>query len=137
MTISMAIFVGILLAKKEEVPSPELLHLVISVLLRMWKTTGNYSSSMQVTIYGISHKKHTQHIAVKSIQSYHSALFSNFLGTFWEHSFSLPHLRIKASWMDYLNRKSLYTYLCNKMSIQLSNFMSVLYLEILDYSTKR
>lgn len=42
----MAIFVGILLAKKEEVPSPELLHLVISALLRMWKTTGNYSSSI-------------------------------------------------------------------------------------------
>ena len=42
----MAIFVDILLAKNEEVPSPELLHLVFSVLFRMWKTTGNYSSSI-------------------------------------------------------------------------------------------
>ena len=88
----------------------------------------HYSSSMQVSIYGFSHKKHTQHIAVKSIKSYHSALFPNFLGTFWEHSFSLSHKRIKAFWMDYLNRKSLYTYLCNKMSIQLSkNSTCILY----------
>ena len=84
---------------------------------------------MQVTIYGISHKKHTQHIAVKSIQSYHSALFSNFLGTFWEHSFPLLPIHIKAFWIDYLNRKSLYTYLCDRMSIQFSKFISVFYLE--------
>lgn len=81
---------------------------------------------MQVSIYGFSYKKHTQHIAVKSIRSYHSAPFSNFLGTFWEHSFPLSHLRIKASWMDYLNRKSLYTYLCDRMSIHFSRSFSTI-----------
>ena len=113
----MAIFVGEMLVKKNETPCFQ----GVSAFF-------HYSSSMQVSIYGFSHKKHTQHIVVKSIHSYYSAPFLNLLGTFWEHSFSLPHLRIKASWMDYLNRKSLYTYLCNKMSIQLSkNSTCILY----------
>ena len=85
----MAIFVGILLAKKGRVPKSGLFHLVISVLFRMWKTTGNYSSSIPACIYCVSSRTKAPYLVVLFSIFYP---FQYFFGLFVDILLAKKHL---------------------------------------------